>query len=65
MSEDFVEKVVVDVCSRRVCCVSSKGDRRILESETFTEFMNVLNFVKTTLDEDEIVYTEILVDEDR
>tara|TARA_X000000368_G_C22836166_1_gene625548 strand:+ start:70 stop:267 length:198 start_codon:yes stop_codon:yes gene_type:complete len=65
MTEEFVEKVVVDVCSRRVCCVSSKGDRRILESETFTEFMNVLNFVKTTLDEDEIVYTEILVDEDR
>ena len=65
MTEEFVEKVVLDVCSRRVCCVSSKGDRRILESETFTEFMNVLNFVRTTLDEDEIVYTEILVDEDR
>ena len=65
MTEEFVEKVVVDVCSRRVCCVSSKGDRRILESETFTEFMNVLNIVRTTLDEDEIVYTEILVDEDR
>ena len=65
MTEEFVEKVVVDVCSRRVCCVSSKGDRRILESETFSEFMNVLNFVRTTLDEDEIVYTEILVDEDR
>ena len=65
MTEEFVEKVLVDVCSRRVCCVSSKGDRRILESETFTEFMNVLNFVRTTLDEDEIVYTEILVDEDR
>ena len=65
MTEEFVEKVVVDVCSRRVCCVSSKGDRRILESETFTEFMNVLQFVKHTLDEDEIVYTEILVDENR
>ena len=65
MTEEFVEKVLVDVCSRRVCCVSSKVDRRILESETFTEFMNVLNFVRTTLDEDEIVYTEILVDEDR
>ena len=65
MTEEFVEKVVVDVCSRRVCCVSSKGDRRILESETFTEFMNVLNFVRTTLDEDEIVLPQLSDHENR
>ena len=60
MTEEFVEKVVVDVCSRRVCCVSSKGDRRILESETFTEFMNVLNFVRDNCPEDMLTYTDPL-----
>ena len=59
MTEEFIEEVVVDVCTRRVVCVSSLGDRKVVECDTYAEFMNVLNFIKSTLDTDEIKFTEL------
>ena len=59
MKEEFLEEVVVYVQSRRVVVVSSLGDRKVVDCDTFDEFMGVLNFVRSTLSEGEIKYTSV------
>jgi hypothetical protein len=40
---------------------SNNGDEKVVTCDTVTEFMNVLQFVRNTLDEDTMVYAEPLI----
>tara|TARA_B100001094_G_scaffold209102_1_gene203037 strand:+ start:44 stop:226 length:183 start_codon:yes stop_codon:yes gene_type:complete len=58
MNDEFVEKCVVDTLKRRVVLYSSQGDKKTVDCDTVDEFMRVLSFVRNTVDEDMLVYSD-------
>jgi len=56
-TEEFLTRCVVDTLSRKFYLYSSEGDERIVECETVDQFMNVLQVVRTQLDESTLVYS--------
>ncbi len=56
-TEEFLTRCVVDTLSRKFYLYSNEGDERIVECETVDQFMNVLEVVRTQLDEDTLVYS--------
>ena len=66
MSEDFLENVVVDICTRTFLLNSEQGDERFVECETtqvdcdnVEEFMNVLKVCTDRLHESQIKYSDL------
>lgn len=57
--DEYLEGVVIDVCSRQFMCLSNEGSKKYLECENYQEFMNVLKFINDILDPDKISYAEI------
>lgn len=55
--EEFLTRCVVDTLSRKFYLYSSEGDERVVECETVEQFMNVLEVVRTQLDQDTLVYS--------
>ena len=51
-TEEYVESVLVDVCSRSFKLFSSFGDEQYMTCETPDQFMEVLSFVKWMLEDD-------------
>ena len=60
MEEDWLSKCVIDPSKRRVYLYSEGGEKRTVDCDTVQEFMNVLNFVRSTTSEDMISYAEPL-----
>ena len=58
MNDEFVEKCVVDTLKRSVVLYSSQGDKKTVDCDTVDEFMRVLSFVRNTVDEDMLVYSD-------
>jgi hypothetical protein len=56
-TEEFLTRCVVDTLARKFYLYSSEGDERIVECETIDQFMNVLEVVRTKLNEDTLVYS--------
>jgi hypothetical protein len=56
-TEEFLTRCVVDTLSRKFYLYSSEGDERVVECETVEQFMNVLEVVRTQLDENTLVYS--------
>jgi len=56
-TEEFLTRCVVDTLSRKFYLYSNEGDERVVECETVEQFMNVLEVVRTQLDEDTLVYS--------
>jgi hypothetical protein len=56
-TEEFLTRCVVDTLSRKFYLYSNEGDERVVECETVDQFMNVLEVVRTQLDEDTLVYS--------
>jgi hypothetical protein len=56
-TEEFLTRCVVDTLSRKFYLYSSEGEERIVECETVDQFMNVLEVVRTKLDESTLVYS--------
>ncbi len=59
-AQETVQGIVIDVCTRSFLLLSDQGSERLVECDTVQEFMNVLNFVRATLDEDTLSYTNPL-----
>lgn len=59
--EEYILHVVVDVCTRKILCISSEGDEKIVDCKTPQEFLNVCNFVKEVLSPEDIKYAPVLV----
>jgi hypothetical protein len=56
-TEEFLTRCVVDTLARKFYLYSNQGDERTVECETVEQFMNVLDVVRTQLDEDTLVYS--------
>lgn len=57
-TEEFLTRCVVDTLARKFYLYSNEGDEKIVECETVEQFMNVLEVVRTQLDEDTLVYSD-------
>jgi len=60
-TEEFVQGIVIDVCTRSFLLLSDQGDQKFVECDTVDEFMNVLGVVTANLNEDQIEYAELAV----
>jgi hypothetical protein len=58
MEEDWLSKCVIDPSKRKVYLYSEGGEKRTVDCDTVQEFMNVLNFIRSTTSEDMISYAE-------
>ena len=60
MQDEYLSRCVVDPIKRTVYLYSSEGSEREVVCETVDEFMNVLEFVRSTLDEETLSYASPL-----
>ena len=60
MQDEYLSRCVVDPIKRTVYLYSSEGSEREVVCETVDEFMNVLDFVRATVDEETLSYANPL-----
>ena len=60
MNDASVVKTIVDICSRSFKIVSDEGYIQLVQCETIEEFMDVLEVCQEFMDEDMLVYSEII-----
>ena len=60
-TQECVQGMVIDVCSRTFLLLSDKGSERVVKCDTVEEFMNVLDVVTDQLDPDQIEYADLAI----
>ena len=60
MNDASVVKTIVDICSRSFKIVSDEGHIQLVQCDSVQEFMDVLQVVNEFMDEDMLVYSEII-----
>ena len=60
MEDEYLMKCVVDTAKRSFYLYSNEGDEKVVDCATTEEFMNVLKFVRETVDEDVLTYVNPL-----
>jgi hypothetical protein len=60
MQDEYLTRCVVDPVKRTVYLYSNEGAEKQVSCETVDEFMNVLDFVRNTVDETKLSYTNPL-----
>ena len=60
MQDEFLTRCVVDPLKRTVYLYSSDGNEKQVSCETVDQFMNVLDFVRATVDENTLSYANPL-----
>jgi len=60
MNDASVVKTIVDICSRSFKIVSDEGHIQLVQCESVQEFMDVLEVCQEFMDEDMLVYSEII-----
>jgi len=60
MTEEYLTRCVLDPIRKKVYLYSSEGSEKEVSCETVDQFMNVLQFVRETLDENSISYSSPL-----
>jgi hypothetical protein len=60
MQDEYLTRCVVDPLKRTVYLYSSEGSEKEVTCETVEEFMNVLDFVRATVDEETLSYANPL-----
>lgn len=60
MSNEYLSRCVIDPIKRTVYLYSNEGSEKQVVCDTVEEFMNVLNFVRSTVDEDTLSYANPL-----
>ena len=63
MQDEYLTRCVVDPIKRTVYLYSSEGDTKEVTCDTVEEFMNVLEFVRATVDEETLSYVSPLMTE--
>jgi len=59
--EEFLTRCVIDTASRKVYMYSNLGGEKVVTCDNVNEFMNVLSFVRATVDDDVLSYSDPLV----
>jgi hypothetical protein len=60
MQDEYLTRCVVDPLKRTVYMYSSEGSEKQVSCETVEQFMNVLEFVRATVDEETLSYANPL-----
>jgi len=60
MQDEYLSRCVVDPIKRTVYLYSSEGSEKQVTCDTVEEFMNVLEFVRSTVDEETLSYANPL-----
>jgi hypothetical protein len=60
MQEEYLSRCVVDPIKRTVYLYSSEGSEKEVVCDTVDEFMNVLDFVRATVDAETLSYANPL-----
>jgi len=60
MQDEYLSRCVVDPVKRTVYLYSSEGTEKQVTCDTVDEFMNVLDFVRATVDEETLSYANPL-----
>lgn len=60
MQDEYLSRCVVDPVKRTVYLYSNEGTEKEVVCETVDEFMNVLEFVRSTVDEETLSYANPL-----
>ena len=60
MQDEYLTRCVVDPIKRIVYLYSNEGTEKQVTCDTVDEFMNVLEFVRATVDEDTLSYANPL-----
>jgi len=60
MNDASVVKTIVDICSRSFKIVSDEGYVELVQCESVDEVMGALQVVNDFMDEDMLVYSEII-----
>jgi hypothetical protein len=60
MQDEYLTRCVVDPIKRTVYLYSNEGSEREVVCDTVDEFMNVLEFVRATVDEETLSYANPL-----
>ena len=60
MQDEYLTRCVVDPIKRTVYLYSSEGDTKEVTCDTVEEFMNVLDFVRATVDAETLSYANPL-----
>jgi hypothetical protein len=60
MQDEYLSRCVVDPIKRTVYLYSSEGSEKQVTCDTVEEFMNVLEFVRATVDEKTLSYANPL-----
>jgi len=61
MQDEYLTRCVVDPIKRTVYLYSSEGSEKEVVCETVKEFMNVLDFVRATVDAETLSYANPLL----
>lgn len=59
MNDEFLSRCVVDIVKRKIYIYSNEGAEKEVSCDTAEEFMNVLEFVRSTVDEKILSYSSI------
>tara|TARA_B100000131_G_scaffold279314_1_gene284392 strand:- start:520 stop:708 length:189 start_codon:yes stop_codon:yes gene_type:complete len=59
--DDFVNRTIIDVCTRSFLIISDDGEERMITCETTEQFMNVMEVVNKLLDPERIEYSNLSV----
>ena len=60
MQDEYLTRCVVDPLRRTVYLYSNDGNEKQVSCETVEQFMNVLDFVRATVDEETLSYANPL-----
>jgi hypothetical protein len=60
MQDEYLSRCVVDPIKRTVYLYSNEGSEKQVTCDTVDEFMNVLEFVRATVDEETLSYANPL-----
>ena len=60
MNDASVVKTVVDICSRSFIIVSDEGRMQLVQCQSVDEFMDVLEVCHEFMDDDMLVYSDII-----
>ena len=59
--DEYLTRCVVNTTARTFSLYSNTGDEKVVSCDTVTEFINVLEFVRNTVDEGTLVYADPLI----
>jgi hypothetical protein len=60
MQDEYLSRCVVDPLKRTVYLYSNEGAEKQVSCDTVDEFMNVLDFIRNTIDESTLSYANPL-----